>query len=245
MRLKKFIHLNIARLEVKADLPGEYPAGYIEGYASVFDNADNGREIVVKGAFAKTLKERLKIGFIKLMDNHQVWGGTDSVIGLIVEAKEDDYGLWFRAKLSATAKAQEIRTKLQEGILNALSFGYDVVRHECDDEKKIRYLKELKLYEVSVVVWGMNDKAAVTAAKGDAAGEPLPEASFIQGAPELEDEAPLEPEVKVLPIPPVVDPVIEVAETLADPADFKALLLSMQATTFVHDMKTSMRVRGS
>lgn len=141
-------------------------AGILQGYASVFGNVDTGGEVVEKGAFAKTLKERLKKGMIKLFDSHLIFQGTDAVIGVVNEAEEDEYGLKFSARFSGTRRAQDVRTKVKEGILNALSFGYDVVKDALDDEKKIRFLRELKLYEVSVVPWGMNPKAQISGVKG-------------------------------------------------------------------------------
>ena len=140
--------------------------GVLEGYASVFNNVDLGGDIVMPGAFAKTLKERLKKGMVKLYDSHLVHMGTKTIIGLVEEAKEDDYGLWFRARFSSVQDAQDVRTKVREGILNALSFGYEVVKDQFDEARKVNLLKELKLYEISVVPWGMNPKAAIEAVKG-------------------------------------------------------------------------------
>lgn len=165
--LKKILDPDLARLEVKAaNADGtEAPGGILEGYASVFDNTDLGGDIVVKGAFSKTLKERLKKKFIKLYDSHMIFEGTQAVIGVVTDAKEDDYGLWFQALFSSVQRAQDIRQKIKEGVLNALSFGYDVVKFEDNSASKTRLLKELKLYEISVVPWGMNPKAEITAAK--------------------------------------------------------------------------------
>jgi HK97 family phage prohead protease len=257
----KYIHCQLAKIEVKSDLPEQYPNGYIEGYASVFGNVDNGREVVVKGAFAKTLRERLKRGMIKLMDNHQFYSGTDPVVGLVTEAKEDEYGLWFRAKLSAVQKAQDIRVKVSEGILNALSFGYDVIQYEVDESKKTRKLLELRLHEISVVIWGMNSQALITEAKG-ANGETEP-SGFAQGfeLDEVEIKGdPVDPPVVEPPVdppvnPPVVDPPADppvdppvVEPPVVDPPleekdekkalgeDFDRFLADIEATTFKHQV---------
>lgn len=140
--------------------------GLLEGYASVFGNVDSGREVVQKGAFQKTIKEGLGKGIIKLVDSHKSFSeGTEAVIGVVTAAEEDSKGLKFQARFSSTHRAQEIRTKIKEGILGALSFGYDVIKDEVDEVKKIRYLKELRLYEISVVPWGMNPKAMIGGVK--------------------------------------------------------------------------------
>lgn len=164
----KVLDGTLAQLKV-TDVSDDSPGGYLEGYASVFGNVDSGGDIVEKGAFTKTLRERLKKGMIKLVDSHLVFGplgGTKTIIGVVNDAKEDDYGLWFRGKMSTVQDAQDIRTKVKEGILSALSFGYDVIKDEEDPkDPTVRHLKELRLYEISVVPWGMNEKAQLTAAK--------------------------------------------------------------------------------
>jgi hypothetical protein len=165
--VRKLISPELAKLKVlKDDDEGTSGGGFIEGYASVFGNTDQGRDIVEKGAFRKTLKERMPKGEVLLFDSHRIYDGTSAVIGKVVEAKEDDHGLWFKAQFSAVQLAQDIRTKVQEGILDALSFGFDVVKYSIDENEKVRRLQELKLFEISVVPWGMNPKALIATVKG-------------------------------------------------------------------------------
>lgn len=190
---------DLAKIKADEDESGA-DAGYVEGYASVFGNVDHGRDIVEKGAFTKTLKEHLPKGMVKLYDSHLVRNGTKSIIGIVEEAKEDDYGLWFKARFSKTADAQDVRTKIKEKILNALSFGYEVMKSAPDAAKKANRLLELKMYEISVVPWGMNPKALIEGVKGE--------------APELENP---EPEV-----PETIDP------NQATPEQIKAFLDSLR-----------------
>lgn len=139
--------------------------GYIEGYASVFGNIDTMNEVVQEGAFAKTLGENLQAGKVKFVDFHNSMRSSEDILGVVEEAEEDEHGLKFKARLSSTDRAQNVRTKIKEGILDALSIGYDVIQDEVEDN--IRYLKELKLWEISVVSWGANPEAGVTGVKQD------------------------------------------------------------------------------
>lgn len=148
-------------------IESEDGAGYIEGYASVFGNVDNEGDVVEKGAFSKTIQERLEAGKIKFVDFHNSTRDSEDILGVVEEAEEDEHGLKFKAKLSETERAQNVRKKVQEGILDALSIGYDVIEDEIDREKGVRYLKELKLWEVSVVSWGMNPEASITNVKSN------------------------------------------------------------------------------
>jgi hypothetical protein len=58
-----------------------------------------------------------------------------------------------------------VRLKVREGILDSLSIGYEVVKEQFDDQAKIRYLKEIRLQEVSVVAWPANPKASIDVVK--------------------------------------------------------------------------------
>ncbi len=134
----------------------------IRGYASVFGNVDLGGDIVHQGAFKKTLKERLKAGKIKFFFNHNLLGGT------LVDAREDEHGLWTESRISEAPSVQDQMILAREGHLNGMSFAFDTVKfdfEELPDGRMIRNLRELKLWEVSAVPFGMNEEAAVIEAK--------------------------------------------------------------------------------
>jgi len=131
-----------------------------EGYGSVFGNVDAYNDVVVEGAFAKTIKE--KKGKIKILWQHK----PDYPIGVIEEAKEDNTGLWIKAKLvSGVEKADEAYKLLKAGVLDELSIGFDIIKDEYDRKKGIRYLKEIRLWEISIVSFAANSLAQVTSVK--------------------------------------------------------------------------------
>ncbi len=136
----------------------------IEGYASIFDNVDLGGDMVVRGAFEKTIAERGPAGqnLIKVFWWHQ------DPIGYPLDIREDEKGLWTRARISKTPRGDEALTLARDGVAAHMSFAYDVVGEPEIDEKdgqEIRILRELKLYEFGPVIWPMNEAAVVTAAK--------------------------------------------------------------------------------
>lgn len=136
-------------------------AGTLEGYASTFGNVDLGGDIVVKGAFAKTIAN-IKANGIPLLADHVA--STASVLGTIFDASEDDTGLKIKARFSSAPSAQDVRTKLLEGHLDRMSIGYDPVEYayvDSEDGRQNRKLLEIKLWEASVVVFPMNPEAAV------------------------------------------------------------------------------------
>lgn len=135
-------------------------SGEFSGYAAVFGNEDSGHDVIQKGAFTKTLAE--DFDRIKILSQHETY---DLPIGRPLELREDDKGLYIRGKISSTQKGRDILTLMRDGVLNELSIGYDAVVCEWDADAGVRYLKEIKLWEVSIVTWAMNDQAKIDEVK--------------------------------------------------------------------------------
>lgn len=136
------------------------------GYASTFGNVDLGGDVVVKGAFAKSVETiNAKGGGIPLLADHVA--STASVLGTIFEAHEDDKGLVIKARISKAPSAQDTAVKLREGHLSKMSIGYETMDEAFEDKdgQRVRLLKEVKLWETSVVVFPMNPKADVSYVK--------------------------------------------------------------------------------
>jgi len=142
-------------------------SGELEGYVSVFGNVDQGGDVVLPGAFKKTLADwRGSKQPLPLIADHDL--STEGVIGSVRDAKEDPVGLWVRAGFSSTAKAQDIRTKMIEGHLKGMSFTYEAVRHYMGQMagKSARFLQELRLFEATVTPFPMNGLALASAKAG-------------------------------------------------------------------------------
>lgn len=142
--------------------------GSIEGYASTWiRKADSWGDVVAKGAFTKTLKERWNGGKgIPFIWSHQI-ENLDSFIGT-AEADEDEKGLHFVATFDDTEQAQKVRQLYKDGRLRKFSFAYDVKEAgvvTLDDNSKANELRELDLYEISAVTVPANDDAGVVDVK--------------------------------------------------------------------------------
>jgi hypothetical protein len=154
----------------KAEDPND--PGWVEGYLAVFNNVDTDGERIMRGAFTKSISERVAAGKVPLMAVHFCNGGNArDAIGLIKEAKEDDYGLWVRASFSRVASAQEIRTKTQEGIVRGMSVGFRVIRFDLEkiDNKVITNFRELILEEGTITCRPSNPLATITGSKAESA----------------------------------------------------------------------------
>lgn len=139
--------------EVKAD------SRTISGYAAVFNNIDDARDILLPGCFAKSIAERGPLSStnrkIVMLNQHEI----DEPIARITKLIEDEKGLYFEAELDKIQKADEVLTQLLSGTLNQFSIGYSYVwdKIEWDENKNAYLVKEVKLYEISVVTFGCNE----------------------------------------------------------------------------------------
>jgi HK97 family phage prohead protease len=139
-------------LEVKA----EGDEGVITGYGSVFGNVDSYGDVIEPGAFAASITKRNP----KMLWQHRM----DTPIGVWDEVKEDDRGLFMRGRLATkTAKGKEGLELVKMGALDGLSIGFRSVSDEMDGNT--RKLKQIDLYEVSLVTMPANDLATVTGVK--------------------------------------------------------------------------------
>lgn len=148
------------RKAFKFELESTDESGEFSGYAAVFGNRDSGDDVIEKGAFTKTIAE--DFDRIKILSQHN---DCELPIGKPLELREDEKGLYIRGKISDTQKGRDIQTLLKDGVLNELSIGYDAVAFDFDSEQGVRHLKEIRLWEVSIVTWAMNDEAKIDEVK--------------------------------------------------------------------------------
>jgi len=147
-----------AAFELKA-VDGE---GTFEGYASVFERVDDGRDAVLPGAFAKSLAEKGADG-IKLLWQHD----PSEPVGVIDTIREDTRGLFVKGRLlTEVQRAREAHSLMRCGALDGLSIGYRTVRARQDSKSGIRLIEEVDLWEVSLVTFPMQRGARIAAFKG-------------------------------------------------------------------------------
>lgn len=166
--LEEYIEEQEAKSE-EMDIEFEYKAeddekGMFSGYGSIFGNKDLGNDVVVEGAFAKSIgKKGAKA--VKMLYQHR----QDEPIGVFDEIIEDRRGLKVKGRLAmGTQRGREVYELMKMGALDGLSIGYrvDPKGAEYDEKGKRRYLKSVDLMEISAVTFPMNPRARVQAVKG-------------------------------------------------------------------------------
>ncbi len=144
-------------------------AGAFAGYASIFHRVDRGGDRVLPGAFARSIARRGARG-IRLLWQHD----PASPIGVIDEIAEDGRGLFVRGRLLLdVARGQEAHALLSAAAIDGLSIGYRAVVAERDRDG-VRNLREIDLWEVSLVTFPMQPAARVAALAHGAKGTRAP-----------------------------------------------------------------------
>ena len=155
-------------LDIKnfSDMDGERK---FSGYGSTFGNIDRTRDIVVKGAFRKSLDRHKKEGTLpSLLLHHDM----KRPIGVWSRMEEDEAGLFVEGRLTKGVRdADEAYNLLKDGALHSMSIGYRVIREEYDRKSDANLLQEIALHEVSLVTIPANAHAIVGSVK-DYEGNP-------------------------------------------------------------------------
>lgn len=136
--------------------------GSFVAYGSTFGNEDLGGDVVVKGAFRKSIHEK-NINDILLLHQHD----TSKIIGEFKSIEEDDKGLLLRGQLfiKDIQLAAETRFLMLKNKLKSMSIGFRIPEGGKSFENGRRMLKEIDLVEVSIVTFPMNPEAEILGVK--------------------------------------------------------------------------------
>lgn len=135
--------------------------GVFEGYASLFNRADTGKDIILPGAFRESLQSRGANG-IKMLFQHD----AHQPIGYWTEIKEDRRGLFVRGQLMMdVARAREVLALMRAGALDGLSIGFRTVKGARDHKSGLRRLAQVDLWEISIVTFPMHPEARIASVK--------------------------------------------------------------------------------
>lgn len=151
------------KLSIAFDVKSVKSDGTFTGLASPFGTMDYGGDIVMPGAFTKTLQEyRAKNRRVPMLWQHRI----DTPIGGYPTLEETDQGLDVEGECNMKVqKGMECHALYEKRDITGLSIGYTSVREEYDEKTGIRRLFEVKLYEISPVTFPMHDDARLATVK--------------------------------------------------------------------------------
>lgn len=136
----------------------------IFGYASTFNDVDEHKDIVCKGAFEKTLLNwNSKKTLPPMLYNHSINIGHFEVM------KETDYGLWVEGRIKGYSLGRNIDQTIKNKTIQFFSIGFKPVKYNqkffahkmFTNSAFVRVLKEIDLIEVSVVKTPANANAKI------------------------------------------------------------------------------------
>jgi uncharacterized protein len=130
-------------------LATDYSPLRIEGYASLWGQADLNGDVTAKGVFAESLA-RTGAGGVRMLSQHE----GRAVVGVWDEMVEDDRGLRVSGRiLDWSAEARFAQAMARAGALDGLSIGFRATKARRDG--RLRVLSAVDLWEVSLVTFPM------------------------------------------------------------------------------------------
>lgn len=144
------------------EIKGINNLGKFCGYASVFNVKDSYNDIILPSAFKNSLNLKNIKTDIKMLWQHK----QDEPIGYFNVIKEDSVGLYVEGQiLLDVRRGQEAYNLIKNKSVNGLSIGYLVKDAEYDSKNDARIIKEIELFEISVVTFPANQYSNITYCK--------------------------------------------------------------------------------
>jgi HK97 family phage prohead protease len=129
----------------------------LSGYASVFSKVDRHNDIIIKGAFLKSISKHYNGQQVKLLWQHD----HTKPIGLINDLFEDETGLYVKASVSnSIIQGREAINLIKQKAIDSLSIGFNIDRSLINKHGQ-REILEISLWEVSVVTFPANSDAKI------------------------------------------------------------------------------------
>ena len=103
--------------------------GVVTGYFSQFNSIDLDGDVIMPGAFTKTIAERgpdsskPEIAYLWQHDTYRP-------LGKLMVLREDSFGLYFEAKMSDTSYGKDALKLYRDGVITQHSIGYQVIKSQ-------------------------------------------------------------------------------------------------------------------
>lgn len=148
----------------------------VTGVFAVYGVVDLANDRLMPGAFSKTIEERGNKGKVKHLWQHDFFSPPIAVVmkmseltraelpdKIKTEAPDASGGVEVVRKYLETQRADEVLKGLESGAINEMSFGFDAIQYSFEKQEgagdftpPIRNLSEVRIYDTSDVLWGMN-----------------------------------------------------------------------------------------
>jgi HK97 family phage prohead protease len=136
----------------------------VTGYFSAFNNLDSDGDIMMPGAFKRSIQDWGPEGKqrIKHLQNHN----PNLPLGKLKVLQEDDYGLYYESKLVETTFGMDYIKMAEGGLITEHSIGFNILNEQKSEAGNL--IKDVKLYEgSSLTAWGANENTPFLGFKGE------------------------------------------------------------------------------
>lgn len=144
--------------------------GIVTGYAASFNTLDSDNDIILPGAFTKTIKDQGPNSVqprIKHLLNHN----TSQPLGKLLVLKEDATGLYYESQMGSHSLAVDFLKMVESELITEHSIGFStikktVINPDADWRDQQTQIHEVKLWELSsLTAWGANQYTPLTGLK--------------------------------------------------------------------------------
>lgn len=155
-----------SKFETREDDGGLFIEGYFSVFNSVYELWPGASESVAPGAFSSSLGED-----VRALVDHE----TRLVLGRnkagTLELREDSHGLWGKIRINTDdTDAMNLYNRVKRGDVDQCSFGFEIIKEDTDvrEDGSVHWtIREVRLYEVSVVTFPAYEETSVAARKKD------------------------------------------------------------------------------
>jgi len=144
---------NYSTKNFNTDINVDVESRTVSGLAARFGNVDSDGDLIVKGAFTKTLLEN-GVDSIQPRIFHLYQHNINQVLARPTVLKEIDEGLYFESKIANTQLGNDVLNLYREGVLNEHSIGFRTIK--STNRGNYNEIQEVKLFEFSTVTFGAN-----------------------------------------------------------------------------------------
>ena len=132
-------------------------------YYSAFGNVDSDGDMIMPGAFTKSLKENGPQGKNRIwhLFNHS----TDKPVAKPFDMQEDSFGLKSYVKMPNTTLGRDTYELYRDGHITEHSIGFQTVKSQA--KSAYNEISEIKLFEGSSVLWGANSNTPTVMVKSE------------------------------------------------------------------------------
>lgn len=146
-------------------------------YGNVKGNVDHALDKTMPGAYMASIIKHQKDGTRpKMLWMHDP---RQPPVGLWIEMKEDDHGLFLKGQFADTERGRELYELFKSGALDSFSIGYIVINEKWNSEG-FNELHEIHIKEISIVNFACNEESRLVGIKSKLDNDELPTKRELQ-----------------------------------------------------------------